>query len=199
MFVFPVVPDAALPPEFERFAVVPEALPRSRPRRSRRTARSGSTSDAHRFAERTRMASAQLRRPPRVPRRLLFVFPLAAILERGLSGDGDGDAVDVLADPWTREVVCPRSAAAASTTLTIAIALPAAYVLGRFTSRERPRAGARRGAVRPAHGGRRIAFLAVLPDGLERLGGDPRRARILQRRRRRPGRRHLLGRDSTRA
>ena len=25
MFVFPVVPDAALPAEFERFAVVPEA------------------------------------------------------------------------------------------------------------------------------------------------------------------------------
>ena len=76
----------------------------------------------------------------------------------------------MLADPSTREVVWfTLSQAAASTALTIAIALPVAYVLGRFTFRGAGSCG--RSSVVPfvlptvvvA-----LAFLAVLPDGLER-------------------------------
>ena len=70
---------------------------------------------------------------------LFFVFPLAAILERGLGAEGDfASPLDVLTDPVTREVVWFTIwQAIASTALTIAVAVPAAYVLGRFSFRGR--------------------------------------------------------------
>jgi thiamine transport system permease protein len=68
---------------------------------------------------------------------LFFGYPLAAIVERGLRGDGD-PALDVLADPLTREVVWFTVwQAVASTALTLVVALPAAYVLGRYRFRGR--------------------------------------------------------------
>jgi thiamine transport system permease protein len=68
---------------------------------------------------------------------LFFVYPLAAIVERGLSGTGDSP-LDVLTDPLTREVVWFTVwQATASTLITIAVALPATYVLGRYRFRGR--------------------------------------------------------------
>jgi thiamine transport system permease protein len=100
---------------------------------------------------------------------LFFVYPLSAIVERGLRGDGDAP-IDVLTDPLTREVVWFTVwQALASTVLTIAVALPAAYVLGRYRFRGRNLVGAL--VVVPfvlptvvvA-----LAFLAILPDDLDR-------------------------------
>jgi thiamine transport system permease protein len=100
---------------------------------------------------------------------LFFLYPLAAIVERGLRGEGDAP-LDVLTDPLTREVVWFTVwQALASTVLTIAVALPAAYVLGRYRFRGRGLVGAL--VVVPfvlptvvvA-----LAFLAILPDGVER-------------------------------
>jgi len=100
---------------------------------------------------------------------LFFLYPLAAIVERGLRGQGDS-ALDVLVDPLTREVVWFTVwQALASTVLTIAVALPAAYVLGRYRFRGRGLISAI--VVVPfvlptvvvA-----LAFLAILPDGLDR-------------------------------
>jgi thiamine transport system permease protein len=100
---------------------------------------------------------------------LFFVYPLAAILDRGLRGAGD-PPLDVLADPLTREVVWFTVwQALASTALTIALATPAAYVLGRYRFRGRTLVGAI--VVVPfvlptvvvA-----LAFVAILPDGVER-------------------------------
>ena len=126
---------------------------------------------------------------------LFFLYPLAAIVERGLRGAGDSP-VDVLTDPLTREVVWFTVwQALASTVLTILVAFPAAYVLGRYRFRGRNLVGAL--VVVPfvlptvvvA-----LAFLAILPDGVERgWASDPDRARVLQRRRRRADRRHVLG------
>ena len=63
---------------------------------------------------------------------LFFLYPLATIVERGLRGEGDSP-LDVLTDPTTADVVWFTVwQALASTALTIAIALPAAYVRGRF-------------------------------------------------------------------
>ena len=57
---------------------------------------------------------------------VFFVYPLEAIVERGLRGEGD-PPLAVLADPLTREVVWFTVwQALASTVLTIAIAFPAA-------------------------------------------------------------------------
>jgi thiamine transport system permease protein len=68
---------------------------------------------------------------------LFFVYPLSAIVERGLRGQGD-PPLDVLRDPLTREVVWFTVwQALGSTALTIAVALPAAYVLGRYRFRGR--------------------------------------------------------------
>jgi thiamine transport system permease protein len=68
---------------------------------------------------------------------LFFAFPLAAIVDRGLRGEGDAP-LDVLADPLTREVLWFTVwQALASTVLTVAVALPAAYVLGRYRFRGR--------------------------------------------------------------
>ena len=100
---------------------------------------------------------------------LFFLYPLAAIVERGLRGAGDSP-VDVLTDPLTREVVWFTVwQALASTVLTILVAFPAAYVLGRYRFRGRNLVGAL--VVVPfvlptvvvA-----LAFLAILPDGIER-------------------------------
>ena len=100
---------------------------------------------------------------------LFFVYPLAAILDRGLRGAGD-PPLDVLTDPLTREVVWFTVwQALASTALTIALATPAAYVLGRYRFRGRSIVSAV--VVVPfvlptvvvA-----LAFLAILPDGVER-------------------------------
>jgi thiamine transport system permease protein len=97
-----------------------------------------------------------------------FLYPLAAIVERGLSGAGD-PPLDVLTDPLAREVVWfTLWQALASTVLTIAIALPASYVLGRYRFRGRDLVGAL--VVVPfvlptvvvA-----LAFLAILPEPLE--------------------------------
>jgi thiamine transport system permease protein len=68
---------------------------------------------------------------------LFFAYPLAAIVDRGLRGTGDSP-LDVLTDPTTREVVWFTAwQAFASTLLTVAVALPAAYVLGRYRFRGR--------------------------------------------------------------
>ena len=100
---------------------------------------------------------------------LFFLYPVAAIVERGLRGAGDAP-LDVLTDPLTREVVWFTVwQALASTVLTIAVALPAAYVLGRYRFRGRSVVSAL--VVVPfvlptvvvA-----LAFLAILPDGVER-------------------------------
>jgi thiamine transport system permease protein len=98
-----------------------------------------------------------------------FLYPLASIVERGLRGEGDR-ALDVLADESTRDVFWFTVwQALASTLLTIAVALPAAYVLGRYRFRGRSLVGAL--VVVPfvlptvvvA-----LAFVAILPDGVER-------------------------------
>ena len=100
---------------------------------------------------------------------LFFVYPLVAILDRGLRGAGD-PPLDVVTDPLTREVVWFTVwQALASTALTIALATPAAYVLGRYRFRGRSLASAI--VVVPfvlptivvA-----LAFIAILPDGVER-------------------------------
>jgi thiamine transport system permease protein len=103
---------------------------------------------------------------------VFFVFPLASILERGLrAGGGDlSSPLDVLTDPLTREIVWFTVwQAAASTALTIVVALPAAYVLGRFTF---PGSGVVRALVVVPFVLPTVvvalAFLAILPDGLER-------------------------------
>jgi thiamine transport system permease protein len=65
---------------------------------------------------------------------LFFAFPLAAIIERGLRSGEGGSAVDVLTDPLTRDVLWFTVwQALASTVLTVAVAVPACYVLGTFS------------------------------------------------------------------
>jgi thiamine transport system permease protein len=102
---------------------------------------------------------------------VFFAFPLAAIVERGLrSGDGLASLLDVLTDPLTRDVVWFTVwQAFASTALTIAASLPAAYVLGRFAfpGRSLVRALVVVPFVLPTVVVA-LAFLAILPDGLER-------------------------------
>ena len=112
---------------------------------------------------------------------LFFLYPLVSIVDRGLTGEGDAP-LDVLTDPLTREVVWFTVwQALASTVLTIAVAFPAAYVLGRYRFRGRNVVSAV--VVVPfvlptvvvA-----LAFLAILPDGSER--GWARRPRRWARR-----------------
>jgi thiamine transport system permease protein len=100
---------------------------------------------------------------------LFFLYPLSAIVERGLRGAGDAP-LDVVTDRLTREIVWFTVwQALASTVLTIAVALPAAYVLGRYRFKGRSVVNAL--VVVPfvlptvvvA-----LAFLAILPDGVER-------------------------------
>ena len=102
---------------------------------------------------------------------LFFLYPLAAILARGLRSDGGvASPLDVLTDPLTREVVWFTVwQAVASTVLTIAVSLPAAYVLGRysFPGRGLVRALVVVPFVLPTVVVA-LAFLAILPDGIER-------------------------------
>ena len=102
---------------------------------------------------------------------LFFAFPLGAILERGLRSEGaSGSAVDVLTDPLTMDaVVFTVWQALASTALTLVLALPAAYVLGRYAFRGRAlvRALVTIPFVLPTVVVA-LAFLGVLPDGVER-------------------------------
>jgi thiamine transport system permease protein len=101
---------------------------------------------------------------------LFFAFPLATILERGLRGDGNfASPVDVLTDPLTRDVLWFTVwQALASTVLTMMVALPAAYVLGRFAF---PGRGLVRALVTVPFVLPTIvvalAFLAILPAGLD--------------------------------
>ena len=100
---------------------------------------------------------------------LFFVYPVVAIVERGLRGAGD-PPLDVLTDPLTREIVWfTMWQALASTVLTIAVALPAAYVLGRYRFRGRSVVSALLVVpfVLPTVVVA-LAFLAILPDGAER-------------------------------
>ncbi len=102
---------------------------------------------------------------------LFFAYPLASILERGLGpGANLASPLDVLTDPLTREVVWfTLWQAVASTVLTIAVALPASYVLGRYAFRGRNivLAAVTVPFVLPTVVVA-LAFLAVLPEGLER-------------------------------
>ena len=102
---------------------------------------------------------------------VFFAYPLVSILERGLgSGENVASPLDVLTDPLTREVVWfTLWQAVASTVLTVAIALPASYVLGRHTFRGRNAAMAAVTVpfVLPTVVVA-LAFLAVLPEDLER-------------------------------
>ena len=102
---------------------------------------------------------------------LFFVYPLLSILERGLRSNGSlGSPLDVLTDPLTRDVVWFTVwQAVASTALTFAIGLPAAYVLGRysFPGRSLVRALVIVPFVLPTVVVA-LAFLGILPPGLER-------------------------------
>jgi thiamine transport system permease protein len=95
---------------------------------------------------------------------LFFVYPLASIVLRGLRGAGDSP-VGVLTDPVTREVVWFTVwQATASTVLTIAVALPATYVLGNYRFRGRSIVSALTVVpfVLPTVVGA-LAFIALLP------------------------------------
>lgn len=97
---------------------------------------------------------------------LFFAYPLLSILERGLTVA----PFDVLTDPLTRDVVWFTFwQALASTALTFAIGLPAAYVLGRyeFPGRSVVRALVVVPFVLPTVVVA-LAFIAVLPTDLER-------------------------------
>ena len=99
-----------------------------------------------------------------------FVFPLTAIVERGLSSEGSQSALDVLTDPVTRDVLWFTVwQAVVSTVLTVVAALPASYVLGRYDFRGRSvvRALVVVPFVLPTVVVA-LALLAVLPDRLER-------------------------------
>ena len=102
---------------------------------------------------------------------LFFAFPLLSILERGLRADGSlASPLDVLTGPLTRDVVWFTFwQALASTALTFVIGLPTAYVIGRFAFRGRSvvRALVVVPFVLPTVVVA-LAFLAVLPAGLER-------------------------------
>jgi thiamine transport system permease protein len=102
---------------------------------------------------------------------VFFVYPLATILERGLSSDGSlASPLDVLTDPITRDVVWFTVwQALVSTALTFTVGLPAAYVLGRydFRGRNAVRAAVVVPFVLPTVVVA-LAFLAILPDWLDR-------------------------------
>lgn len=126
--------------------------------------------DADRHSLRTRVWPVLAYGLPLAFLGLFFAFPLASIVERGLRSGEDQSAYDVLTDPITREVVWFTVwQAVASTLLTMAIALPAAYVLGRYDFRGRAlvRALVTVPFVLPTVVVA-LAFLAVLPSGLDR-------------------------------
>jgi thiamine transport system permease protein len=101
---------------------------------------------------------------------LFFLYPLATIVGRGLGSEDGRSTLDVLGDPITREVLWFTVwQAAASTALTVLAALPASYVLGRYDFRGRSvvRALVVVPFVLPTVVVA-LAFLAVLPESLER-------------------------------
>jgi thiamine transport system permease protein len=100
---------------------------------------------------------------------LFFLFPLAEIVARGLGTGGGESTTEVLTDPNTRDVLWFTVwQALASTALTILVALPAAYVLGRydFPGRSIVRAVVTVPFVLPTVVVA-LAFLAILPQGLQ--------------------------------
>jgi len=99
-----------------------------------------------------------------------FLFPLAKIVARGLGSGGGESAWSVLTDASTRDVLWFTIwQAFASTALTVVVALPAAYVLGRyaFPGRSVVRAVVTVPFVLPTVVVA-LAFLAILPQGLQR-------------------------------
>lgn len=102
---------------------------------------------------------------------LFFLYPLATILTRGLStGGGFSAPTDVLLSAETARLVWFTTwQATASTALTLALGMPLAWVIGRFTFRGRSltRALLLVPFVLPTIVVA-TAFLAVLPDGYER-------------------------------
>lgn len=101
---------------------------------------------------------------------LFFLFPLAEIVGRGLRSGGGESPWSVLGDPATRAVLWFTVwQALASTALTVVVALPAAYVLGRYDFRGRGlvRAVVTVPFVLPTVVVA-LAFLAILPPGVQR-------------------------------
>ena len=200
MFVFPVVRGAELPPEFREFAVVPPRPARAPAGGDRGEPRPlGEGVDEGRAALSATAWRTLAYGLPLAFLALFFAFPLAAILERGLRSEGaSGSAARRPHRPGHRATSSgsPLWQAVASTALTLVVALPAAYVLGRYAFRGRGRrAGARHRPVRPPHR-RRRAGVSRGASGRARArpARDPRRARVLQRRGRRPDRGDVLGR-----
>ena len=102
---------------------------------------------------------------------VFFVWPLAAILERSLLGEADGEgALDVLARESTLEIAWfTLWQATVSTALTLLAALPLAWALARF--RFRGRALVEALVLVPFVLPTVVvatAFVALLPDGVER-------------------------------
>ena len=127
--------------------------------------------DAHRAPLSSRLWRAAAYGVPLGFLALFFVYPLAAIVDRSLRAAGGVDSpLDVLTDPVTRDVVWFTVwQAVASTALTFAVALPAAYVLGRYTfpGRTLVRAAVIVPFVLPTVVVA-LAFIAVLPERFER-------------------------------
>jgi thiamine transport system permease protein len=126
--------------------------------------------DGHRDPLSTRAARAVAYGVPLAFLAFFFAFPLATIVERGLSTEASRTTWDVLSDPVTRDVLWFTIwQALASTALTVLVALPAAYVLGRyaFPGRSVVRAIVTVPFVLPTVVVA-LALLAILPHGLER-------------------------------
>jgi thiamine transport system permease protein len=101
---------------------------------------------------------------------VFFVYPLSSIVERGIGSAGGDSAIDVLGDPLTRDVLWFTTwLAAASTLLTLVVSFPVTYVLGRydFAGRDLVLALVVVPFVLPTIVVA-LAFLAILPAGLER-------------------------------
>ena len=139
----------------------------------------------------TRASTAAVALVPLAFLGFFFVLPLATILERGLTSHAGpflpaGTGQLVWFTVWQ---------AAASTALTLVAGLPLAWALGRF--RFRGRSLARALVLVPFVLPTVVvatAFLELLPSGSgARRPCDPRRARLLQRRRRGPDRGRRLG------
>ena len=136
------------------------------------------------------------RAPSRVPRGLLRLPRGDDPRSRALARPGTSTSspvTDVFTDPTLRGIAWfTLWQAALSTLLTLAVALPAAYVVSR-RALSRPRVGARRvdRALRAADGRGRFGLSSARHQRVAR--GDPPRSRLLQLRRGRLGRRRPVG------